>query len=111
MRITVDGSAAVAVTGRVVSVSSASSPSSAPRATVISAALAFGVVGLERERAFLDHIAGVGRIAGREQHLAAVHVAALGADRQDAQRVAPEDREARHPLQEGDVVLDRHSRG
>ena len=98
MRITVDGSCAVAVAGRLVSAISASSPSSVPGPAMTSP-IAFDAL-VEPERALLDDVAAVGRLAGDEQHLALVHVAALRADRENAQRVAAEQPQRRHPLDE-----------
>ena len=43
-----------------------------------------------------------------EQHLALMHVAALGADGEDAERRAAEHAQRRHPLDECDVVFDPH---
>ena len=79
MRITVDGSIAVAVTGRLVSVTSASSPRSAPRPTVIAGVRGVGGGQRELQRALLDDVAAVGGIAGGKQHLAAFQVAWLSA--------------------------------
>ena len=67
------------------------------------------LLGDEIERAFLHHIGAVGVLALAEQRDAFVDVAALGADRQNAQRIAAEQPERRNALQEGDVVLDGHA--
>ena len=62
MRITVDGSRAVAVAGRLVSAISANSPSSVPGPAMTSPT-GFDAA-FQPERSFLDDIAAVGRIAG-----------------------------------------------
>ena len=108
MRSTVDGSFAVAVTGRMVSVSSASSPSSVPRPDD-DALPPSALAAIECERAFLHHKPESADVAGTEQHLARMHVAALGADRENAQRSAAEQLERRHPFEEGDIVLNGHA--
>src|ERR1041385_4391137 len=98
MRTTLEGSRAIAATGRLVSVSSASSPIKVPGPATL------GVPSL-------PHVGAVGVLALAEQRDALVDVAVLRADRQNAQRVAAEQRKRRHALQEGDVVLDGHARG
>src|SRR5262249_15200689 len=65
--------------------------------------------GGENEATALHDVAAVGVLAGQEQYLAAVQVAGLAADRQDAQRLTSELAERRHALEEADVVLDGHA--
>ena len=106
IRNTSDGSRAVAVAGRVVSAKSADSPRRVPGPATISR---FAVLGLQRERAFLDRIRAIGGVAGGEQHLTRFEPVALRADGQDPQGRRPEPPENRNPLKERDIVLDRHS--
>jgi hypothetical protein len=63
----------------------------------------------ETEGPFLDHISGIRDLTVAEQHIAAVEGAALGADRQNAQRLSAQKSERRDALEKGDVVLDAHS--
>ena len=63
------------------------------------------------ERAFLHHVTAVGLIAERKQRLAVVDIAALGADRENAQRRTSEQPQCRHPFQECDVVFNAQRRG
>ncbi len=62
----------------------------------------------QREGAFLDHEGAFGLVARIEQHFAIVDVTGLRADRQNAQGLAAEQTERRHPFEETDVVLDGH---
>ena len=84
MRSTVEGSSALAVAGRRVSLNSATSPRSVHGPTVSSRPS----LDEQIEATFLDHVSAVGLIAALEQHFAAVDVTGLGADRQNAQRLA-----------------------
>ena len=74
MRTTLDGSRATADTGRLVSVSSAISPISAPRPTTVGGRAV--LLRHEVERAFLHHIGAVRILALAEQRVALVDVAA-----------------------------------
>ena len=108
MRSTVDGSAAIAVIGRVVSASSANSPSSVPLCATTAGASLAAALSCSVNEPFWITIAGVRRVADAEQHFAAVHVSRFRADRENAQRIASEHRQRRHPLQNLDVVVNRH---
>ena len=71
----------------------------------------FGFVaafGRKTERAALNDVAAVGRLADGEQHLAGFHGVAFGADGDDAQRTGAEPAENRNPFQKRDIVFDRH---
>src|SRR5262249_58372307 len=56
----------------------------------------------------LDHETALRLVADVEQHLAAIDVAGLRADRQNAQGRPPQETERRHAFEEGDVVVDGH---
>ena len=64
---------------------------------------------LDPERAALNDKAGIGIVAGLEQHIAAREIALLGADRQHAQRRRPQQAQGRDALQQGNIIFDRHA--
>ena len=64
---------------------------------------------IDAEPAALDHKTGIGLVALVEEQIAAGEVALLGADRQHAQRGAPQQAQCRDALQQGHIIFDRHS--
>src|SRR5262249_31201018 len=107
MLSTVAGSSALAVAGRLVSANSATSPRSVHGPTVRS--LPSSGRG-RRNPPRLDHETALRLVAGVEQHLPAIDVAGLRADRQNAQGRPSQETERRHAFEEGNVVVDGHGR-
>ena len=97
----------MAVAGRMVSASSAASPSSVAEPAIISGSL--GRPEIEAERAVLHHVSAIGDVAGAEQHLAFRDGITLRADGKDAQRSGAEAAKNGNAFKERYVVLDRHT--
>jgi len=103
MRITEPRSSAVAVDGRFIATIKASSPISAPGPAMISAPPS------STRKVPLHDIAGIGGVADLEQHLTCIEITLLGADRQHAQGAVAQQTHRRDLLEQGYVIIDRHS--